>query len=118
MKCFHNKAFPVFFALFAMLISAWRQGGFTLITWLVFFGALGWSAMSCLTKSSQLLWRNIYPIVAATGSILLVEWLLPPARNRFSFRVVYLVMIGGMLGIHLYLRLSARREDLGKEQLD
>jgi hypothetical protein len=110
--------FPFWFALLSSLFCLFLYGGGSFLrafpmAVLVFFAALGWSAMVFYRDGAGRRLKIGVVFVSVVLPVLAVELLLPFRQDLFFFRTMYLLIILGILGIRLYLYNLERRNGGG-----
>jgi hypothetical protein len=115
MKKWIGPLFPFWFALLssAFCFLLYRRGSFLAhfpIAFLVFFAALGWSAMVLYPDEANRPLRIGFILGSIVLSVLGVETLRPFRENLFFNRIIYALIILGILGIRFYLYNQEKRK--------
>lgn len=108
MKKWIDSLFPLWFALLSSIFCfvLYRHDSFMAnfpTAFLVFFGALGWSAMVFYQNEPNRPFRFEFIVVSVVLSVLGVEVLRPFRENLFFHRIIYSMIILGILAIRFYL---------------
>jgi len=117
MKKWIGPLFPFWFALLSSIFCffLYHRGSFLVnfpTAFLVFFAALGWSAMVFYRDGARSL-KTGFVFVSVLFPVLAVELLLPFRRDLFFFRTLYVLIILGILWIRFYLYNLGRRNGGG-----
>jgi len=106
--------FPVLFALLALAFflflyhDAVNSPGMTSAC-LVFFTAMGWSALIVLNRKDMLRLKVFFATVAFLVSVLQIEFIRPFPVDLLQHRLMVAVQAFGMAGIIFYLYILKRK---------
>lgn len=109
--------FPIIFSLLTTLfpiVSTWlkkKPVGLSFI--LIFFAALAWSSIIQLRDPRWVRMKMIYLTVSMAGSVIIVEWFLRDQEHFFLYRLIYFLILMGVILIRIYFRIIARQSSKG-----
>ena len=108
--------FPLLFALLTLAFflflyhDAVNSPGMTSAC-LVFFTAMGWSALIALGRKNMLRFKVFFTTVAFLVSVLLIEFIRPFPVDLLQHRLMVVVQAFGMAGIIFYLFILKRKRE-------
>ena len=114
MKKMPLPVFPVLFALLTLVFflllyhNALNSLGMTSAL-LVFFTALGWSALIVLGQGNMPGLKIFFALAAFLASLLLIEVFRPFPVDPLQHRLMLMVQVLGMAGIILYLHILKKK---------
>ena len=108
--------FPVLFALLALAFflflyhDAVNSPGMTSAC-LVFFTAMGWSALIVLSRKNMLRLKVFFAMVAFLVSVLLIEFIRPFPVDLLQHRLMVAVQAFGMAGVTFFLFILQKKRE-------
>ncbi len=115
MKKWIGHLFPFWFALLSSIfcLILYRRGSFRgnfPTVFLVFFAALGWSAMVFYQDEASRPLRIGFILGSVGLSVLGVEALRPFRESLLSYRIICSLIVLGVLGIRFYLNILEKKK--------